>query len=88
MISAVGIALLGAIGGLISAFLLPTRVLEVVPVRGASLLVSPLITGALMQLYGDWYERRGRERSVIGSFWGGALFAFAMAAVRFTLIAR
>jgi len=36
-----------------------------------------------MEQYGQWREENGGERSFIATFWGGALFAFSMALVRF-----
>jgi hypothetical protein len=39
-----------------------------------------------MDRWGEWRESRGTERSFVATFWGGALFAFAMALVRFLLL--
>lgn len=53
------------------------------PVPGASLLLSPLMTGGMMELYGRWRSTGGHATSSASTFWGGALFAFGMALVRF-----
>jgi len=41
-----------------------------------------------MDRYGQWREDRGQSRSYIDTFWGGALFAFTMALVRFVWAGR
>jgi hypothetical protein len=51
-----------------------------------SLLVSPAITGLLMEGYGRWRTSRGGHPSYVATFWGGALFAFSMALMRFMLV--
>lgn len=75
--------LLGGLGGVLTSVIWPTRVFESVPLPGASLLLSPLLSGLVMEGIGRWRERRGQARSYIATYWGGALFAFAMASVRF-----
>jgi hypothetical protein len=39
-------------------------------------------------LFGQWRRRRGGDPTLLATFWGGALFAFAMAAARWLLIGR
>jgi len=78
-----GALLLGGILGVVTSLIWPTRIFQPGPLPGASLLASPLITGLVMRSYGRWAERRRRRRSFLASFWGGALFAFSMALVRF-----
>jgi hypothetical protein len=39
-----------------------------------------------MDRYGHWRESRGVEPSYSATFWGGAVFAFGMALVRFVLV--
>jgi hypothetical protein len=39
-----------------------------------------------MDRYGEWLENRGGSRSHVATFWGGALFAFGMAFVRFVWV--
>ena len=55
-------------------------------IPGTSLVLSPLICGLVMKALGDWRQEKGMKRTDIATFWGGALFAIAMAAVRFELV--
>ena len=87
LMAGAGVMLLGGIAGAIASIVWPARILQPGPVPGASLLVSPLITGAVIDRYGRWKEDRGRVRSYLATFWGGALFAFGMALVRFVWVA-
>jgi hypothetical protein len=86
-VSAVGLVLTGGVCGVVTSAIWPTRVFEPV-LPGASLLVSPLVSGFVMEHFGRWRERRGQTRSHFATYWGGALFAFAMASVRFLWVAR
>ena len=86
-VAAIGVLILGALAGLLVVVVLPTRILSPGPVAGASLVVSPLVNGFAMERYGRWRERRGGARSSLATFRGGALFAFAMALVRFLNVA-
>lgn len=86
--AAVGVAILGALGGVVSSLIWPTRIFQAFPVRGLSLLLSPFATGVVMDRYGQWREARGGQRSYMATFWGGALFAFSMALVRFLWISN
>jgi hypothetical protein len=79
--------LLGGALGALTRMIWPTPIFQPSPVRGASLLLSPLMNGAIMDRYGAWLEARGGARSYIATFWGGALFAFGMALVRFVWVA-
>lgn len=83
-----GVVLLGATAGAVTCFIHPTRLFQPGVVPGLSLLVSPLLTGLIMDRYGEWRESRGSTRSYLATFWGGALFAFGMAAVRFLWLSR
>jgi len=80
VLALVGAALLGGVAGFVTSLLWPTRIIQTAPVPGVSLLLSPLLTGLVMDQYGRWRERHG---SYLATFWGGALFAFGMALVRF-----
>ena len=82
VLAAVGVALIGGLAGLVTSIVWPTRFFEPV-LPGASLLLSPLLSGFVMEGVGRWRERRQQTRSYIATYWGGALFAFAMASVRF-----
>jgi hypothetical protein len=53
-----------------------------------SLVLSPIVTGLLMEAYGRWRTSRGGYPSFVATFWGGALFAFVMALVRYLSVGR
>ena len=82
----VGALLMGALAGLITRLIWPVPIFDPGPVRGLSLLISPLLTGLLMHQYGEWREAHGKTRTFLSTFSGGALFAFAMALVRLLLV--
>jgi hypothetical protein len=82
-VATAGVILMGATAGVIASLVWPTRILPTAPVRGVSLVVSPIVTGLLMDRYGQWREDRGWARTYVATFYGGALFAFSMALVRF-----
>ena len=83
---AILIIVVGAFLGAMTLFIWPTRVTPAFRIPGMSLVASPLIIGLLMQLYGNWREKRIGLRTPLATFWGGALFAFAMALTRFLLV--
>ena len=56
------------------------------PLPGLSLIVSPLVTGLVMQTIGDMVADRDGDRPVLFSFRAGAIFAFGMALVRFAYL--
>ena len=82
-IAAVGYALIGSVIGVVSLSVIPRRLLPTGGVRGASLAISPLVTGMLMRAYGEARRRRDLATTSLATFWGGATFAFFMALVRF-----
>ena len=82
------IPLLGAIIGLYLSNMIPERILPKPAVPGISLFLSPLVAGLLMKQFGDWRRSRGHESTIIATFWGGALFAFSMALVRWLRVGR
>jgi hypothetical protein len=82
----IGLVVLGAVAGVVTVLALPRPVTPPLPVRGLSLLVSPLVMGLLMDRYGNWRQERTGKRTYIATLWGGALFAFGMAAMRFVLL--
>lgn len=88
VVSGIGLVAVGAAAGFATGLLLPARILQPSPVPGVSLVLSPLLTGVLMEGYGRWRVRRGADHSFVATFWGGALFALAMASVRFLLVGR
>ena len=88
VVAGIGIALWGALAGAVLSLIWPARIFQPVLLRGASLVVSPLISGAVMHEYGQWRDRQREPRSHLATFWGGALFAFSVALVRFLWVGR
>jgi hypothetical protein len=85
--SAVGLAIAGAAAGLLSAWLIPHRLIATrVVLPGVSLLLAPLATGSAMHFLGKRLHRLGRYPSNLATFRGGALFAFSMALIRWWLV--
>jgi hypothetical protein len=78
--------LLGAAIGLAFVAVAPNRVLPFGRIPGASLVLSPLLAGVIMEYFGRWRRARGGSPSLISTFWGGALFAFGLALTRFLLV--
>jgi len=78
-------ALAGLGAGLLSAWLFPHPIVPPSSFRGLSLVISPLVTGALMGFMGRGIRRRGRRSVAIESFRYGFIFALTMALVRFVL---
>lgn len=81
-----GWAIIGAICGAISAVLLPQRLLPRSRIPGMSLVVAPLLTGGLMKMVGDRRREAGKDTTILATFWGGAIFAFALSAARALLV--
>src|SRR2546425_679999 len=86
IVAGVGVVLLGGLAGVLTSLIWPARIVRPGPLPGASLFVSPVITGVVMDRYGQWREDHGVARSYVATFWGGALFAFSMALVRFSWV--
>ena len=82
VVAVIFIPLLGAFVGLFLSNMIPERILPQPAMPGISLLLSPLVAGLLMKLFGDWRRSRGHEPTMMATFWGGALFAFSMSLVR------
>ena len=81
-LAAIGHVLMGAVAGAISLLVLRRQVVHHLVIPGASLILAPICTGALLELLGRWWVRRGNVRMLF-TFWGGFCFALGMAAVRF-----
>jgi hypothetical protein len=80
------LACLGAVAGGLATWVLPRRLLGAPAIPGASLVLSPLLNGLLMQFYGSWQARRRGHETLAASFMGGGVFAFGFALVRFLLL--
>lgn len=79
-----GYALLGALCGALSLWLFPNFFIRSHVGRGISLVVTPLLAAAAMALVGAWRRKRGEELVRLDRFTYGYVFAFAMAAIRFS----
>jgi hypothetical protein len=82
----IGLFLLGALVGLGFSLLVSERLLPRSPVPGISLTLAPIVVGTMMHLFGNWLRSRGRKPTLLATFWGGSVFAFAAALVRFLLL--
>ena len=81
-----GLLALGAMLGVASWWVWPYRVVASGPYPGISLLIPPVVNGLLTQALGTWRTNHDWPRTYLSTFWGGALFAFGMAGVRFWLM--
>lgn len=88
VLAAIGLVMLGGLIGLLVARFLPERLLPSLLVPGVSLVLSPLAAGLVMRTFGMWRKRRGGDPSFLATFWGGALFAFSFALVRWLMVGR
>lgn len=76
-------ALVGFGAGFLSLLIFPHPLLHPSHFHGASLIISPFVTGTLMALLGQGIRRRGKKSVAIESFRFGFVFALAIAIVRF-----
>lgn len=87
-LAAIGHVVMGLVAGAISLLVLRREVLAHLLIPGMSLIIAPISTGALLELLGRWWVRRGNVRMVLFTFWGGFSFALGMAVVRFVFFER
>jgi len=85
-LSGIALLMVGAAAGGVSAVVFPQRLTGILRVPGLSLILAPLVTGTVMQGFGNRRRSQGRTPSRLASFWGGAVFAFGMALVRFLIV--
>lgn len=85
-LAATGIVVIAAASGWFYDLVFPRAILDSSPLSGVSILVSPIVVGALTHLGGRWLKKSGRPSTHLMTFWGGALFAFVLAAIRFLLV--
>ena len=86
VLAGIGLLMMGAAVGGLSAWAWPYQVVGNAPVAGISLIVSPLANGLALEAIGRWRDRHAKPRTYLSTFWGAATFAFAVAAVRFWLV--
>ena len=80
--------MIGTMAGVISLLVLRRQVFANRVVPGVSLILAPVCTGALMDLLGGWWIRRGNIRMALFTFWGAFWFALGMALVRLAYFER
>ena len=78
-----GYILVGLLTGGLSLLFLPHRIIQHSRIPGASLIVSPLITGLMMSATGSFLRKRNKRVTRIESFGYGFAFAFGVALIRF-----
>lgn len=86
ILAAIGFVVLGGLLGWTSTVSFPRRLIAEPLLPGASLVLSPLASGAVMQWFGVMQMSRGKSPTRLATFWGGALLAFAFALTRLLLI--
>jgi hypothetical protein len=79
----IGYTLLGLISGGLSLLFFPHSFIRSQSFHGISLVIMPVLGGAVMSGIGFLRRRRGEELIRLDSFAYGAIFAFAMALTRF-----
>jgi hypothetical protein len=82
-IAASGYCFVGAALGGLSLLVRPDRVVPTGPIRGLSLVLSPLVAGVAMHAWGTYRRARGHVTTNLATFLGGASFALGTALVRF-----
>ena len=88
VLAGIGFVIVGAVLGFITTLIFPERIFPEPPLKGISLIVSPIGVGFAMHFFGSWRRGRGHDTSYLATFWGGALFAFGLTFVRFILVGR
>jgi hypothetical protein len=88
VLAAIGHVVMGGVAGAISLLVLRREVVAHLLIPGTSLIIAPISTGALLELLGRWWVRRGNVRMALFTFWGGFSFALGMAVVRFVYFER
>jgi hypothetical protein len=85
-LAALAYAVLGALAGALSLFIIPHPLVRPSKFHGVSVVVSPVVTGVLMAMVGYWVRQRGKKITQIESFVYGFCFAVGMALVRFFFV--
>jgi len=86
VLATVGYLLLGTGFGILSIFLLPHSLIPRSRFHGASLVVSPVLTGLVMSQVGRSLRRQGKDSVQIESFGYGFTFALGVAMIRFFFV--
>ena len=86
VLATIGYLLLGCLLGWVSVLVLSERILQPGPVRGLSLILSPVCSGVLMSLWGRHRRAHNHAITNLATWYGGAAFAFGISLVRFLLV--
>jgi hypothetical protein len=86
IVATVVFTLTGVAFGFVGVWIFPHPLVHPSRVHGISLLITPVVTGLVMDSIGRAWRRRGRTAVRIESFGYGYTFALAMAVVRFWLV--
>jgi hypothetical protein len=77
-----GWCLIGAVLGAVSLLLVPRPIFQHTRFHGVSLLLSPLLTGLVMDRFGKSRAAAGKPRLPLATFQNGASFGAGFAIVR------
>jgi hypothetical protein len=86
VVASIGYTLLGTLAGGLSVFIVPHPLVHPSRLHGINLLVSPIVTGFVMSLFGSVLRRQGGKVTRIESFGYGFVFAFGMALIRYLFV--
>jgi hypothetical protein len=81
-----GLFIMAVASSLVVSLFLPTRLLPPARFVGTSLVISPVLVGSVMHLFGNWRQERGKPRTHLASFWGGAFYSFVFALTRLVFL--
>ena len=80
-LAAIGYIIFGVAAGALSVWILPTLFITSQWLRIANLVLTPLVSGLLMDRLGAWREGKDQETIRLDTFAYGFLFALSMALV-------
>lgn len=86
VVASIAYTIYGALAGGLSVFVFPHPLVHPSRFHGINLLVSPVVTGFVMSLFGSLLRRQGAKVTGIESFGYGFAFAFGMALIRFLFV--
>ena len=78
-----GYALMGAIAGGISIWLVPVHMLKSPTLQILSLAITPIVLGFIFEAFGRWRTNNDRQRNVVDRFSYGFTFALTMGLIRY-----
>ncbi len=78
-----GFLIYGSSAGLLSLVFVPTHITPNIKIRSVNLIITPVLAGFAMSLFGSLRQKRNLQLAVFDRFSFGYSFALAMAIVRF-----